>query len=71
MAVVNAIIDGKYIQRNYAIVNKLKEAFLKKMKIGVKKQQFYDALKYGKPEPPPTTVTAQEILQQIRDRQFK
>jgi len=48
-------------------MNRLKKAFLKKMKIGVKKQQFYDALKYGEPEPPKPD-TADEILQKIRNR---
>ena len=46
--------------------NKLKEAFLKRIRVGVRKQQFYDALKYGKPEPEP--LTPDEILQKIRDR---
>jgi len=46
--------------------NKLKEAFLKKIRAGVRKQQFYDALKYGKPEPEPPT--ASEILEKIRNR---
>lgn len=47
--------------------NKLKKAFLKKLGIGVKKQQFYDALKNG-PPPLPKDLTADEILQKIRNR---
>jgi len=48
-------------------LKKVKKEFLKKIGIGVKKQQFHDALKHGKPEPP--QLTANEILQKIRDRQ--
>ena len=66
MAVVNAIIDGKNIQRKNMFTNKLKKEFLKKIGIGVKKQQFYDALKHGKPAPP--QLTPEEILQKIRNR---
>jgi hypothetical protein len=47
--------------------NRLKKAFLKKIGIGVKKQKFYDALKYEPPEPPEPD-TADEILQKIRNR---
>lgn len=47
--------------------NKRKKAFLKKLGFGVKKQKFYDALKHGEPEPP-SELTADEILQKIRNR---
>ena len=67
MVVVNAIIDGKNIQRKNMFANKLKKEFLKKLGIGVKKQKFYDALKYEPPEPP-EPPTASEILQKIRNR---
>lgn len=46
--------------------NNLKKAFLKRIGIGVKKQQFYDALKNGKPKAP--QFTRNEILQAIRNR---
>ena len=72
MAVVNAIIDGKNIQLNYAMIKKLKKTLKKRMglKARLARQEFLHALKNGKPKPV-SNDTAADILQKIRERSGK
>jgi len=51
-------------------MRKLKKSLKKEkgLKAKLARQEFYHALKNGKPEEPPLDETAQEILKKIRNR---
>lgn len=55
------------------MIQKLKKTLKKRMglKAKVKRQEFYHALKNGKPEPASDLQSAQEILKKIRNRNSK